>query len=224
MVRKARRNEKEAYALSLAIQLGCSGAHRLPDGSWQPCASPEELERISNAAEGDGWLERNTIGSLRARDERARAMGSKGALVEARKRGAKRRPRRRRRDPWSEAAERGDWEELREYEAFGVEAVPGVGIVSLKGGAVPAGAPRDADPDVFTDPDSARVRARQLGCIGVSRRISKSGKTVWMPCTNMSDYSRLTGSTSLGRRGMAAATRRTVRQIVDEELKRRRGG
>jgi hypothetical protein len=222
MVRKTRRNEKEAYALSLAIQIGCSGAHKLPDGSWQPCASPEELERLSNAAEEDNWLKRNTIGSLRERDERAREMLGKGALIEARKRGAKRKPKRRRRDPWGEAAERDEGENLREYGAFGVEAIPGLGIVSIKGGAVPAGAPRDTDPDVFTDPDSARVRSRQLGCIGVSRRISKSGKTVWMPCTNMSDYSRLTGSTALGRRGMAAGTRRTIRQIVDEELRKRR--
>jgi hypothetical protein len=79
---------------------------------------------------------------------------------------------------------------------------------------------RDNDPDVFMDPESARFRSRQLGCIGISRRISKTGRAVWMPCTNMSDYSRAAGSTSLGRRGQRRDMENTVRTIVSRELKK----
>jgi hypothetical protein len=79
---------------------------------------------------------------------------------------------------------------------------------------------RDNDPDVFIDPESARFRSRQLGCIGISRRISKTGRAVWMPCTNMSDYSRVSGSTSLGRRGQRRDMENTVRTIVSRELKK----
>jgi hypothetical protein len=57
-------------------------------------------------------------------------------------------------------------------------------------------------PDVFLDQESARARSRQLGCIGISRRMSKNGRVVWMPCTNMTDYANRTGSTSLGRRNI----------------------
>jgi hypothetical protein len=77
---------------------------------------------------------------------------------------------------------------------------------------------RDNDPDVFNDPESARARSRQMGCIGISRRISKTGRAVWMPCTNMSDYSRLSGSTSLGKRGKREQERSVVRTILREEL------
>ena len=79
---------------------------------------------------------------------------------------------------------------------------------------------RDNDPDVFMDPDSARFRSRQLGCIGISRRISKTGRAVWMPCSNMTDYSRVSGSTSLGRRGQRREMENTVRTIVSRELKK----
>jgi hypothetical protein len=79
---------------------------------------------------------------------------------------------------------------------------------------------RDNDPDVFIDPESARFRSRQLGCIGISRRISKTGRAVWMPCSNMSDYSRVSGSTSLGRRGQRREMENTVRTIVSRELRK----
>ena len=81
---------------------------------------------------------------------------------------------------------------------------------------------RDNDPDVFTDAESARFRSRQLGCIGISKRTSKTGKTVYMPCTNMSDYSRLSGATSLGRRHQNEQTRNIVRTIVSQELKKKK--
>jgi len=94
------------------------------------------------------------------------------------------------------------------------------GMETKAGGGVGPEYVRDNDPDVFIDPDSARARSRQLGCIGISRRISKTGRAVWMPCTNMSDYSRVSGSTSLGRRGQRRDMENTVRTIVSRELKK----
>ncbi len=176
-----RNKEQQAYALRMAIQMGCSGAHKMPDGSWAPCSSMEELERLSNAAENDNWLNSNTIGAMRARDRRARRQ-SKSIKTNFLKK-------------------------------------PLYSVVSGKS-VVPSTAPRDTDPDVYLDPDSARIRSRQLGCIGVSRRISKSGRAIWMPCTNMSDYARLARTTALGRRNSSAAEIRKIRQTVQEELRK----
>ncbi len=170
--------ERQAYALRMAIQMGCSGAHKMPDGSWAPCSSMEELERLSNAAENDNWLNGNTIGAMRSRDRRARRLKAKS---------------------------------IQQNKLFFV--VSGKSVV-------PSSAPRDTDPDIYLDPDSARIRSRQLGCIGISRRVSKSGRTVWMPCTNMSDYARLARTTALGRRGSAAAETRRIRQTVQDELRK----
>jgi hypothetical protein len=183
--------ERRAYALRMAIQMGCSGAHKMPDGSWAPCASHEELERLSDAAEESDWLSDNTLSALRARDRRARRLKLKSA-------------------PKDQMGRKTKMNRL------------GGSFYSFIAGksAVPMAAPRDTDPDVFVDPDSARVRSRQLGCIGISRRISKSGRTIWMPCTNMADYNRLSRSTALGRRGSDAARERQVRQTVRDELRR----
>mgnify|MGYP006271288719 CR=1 FL=1 len=175
--------ERRAYALRMAIQLGCSGAHKMPDGSWAPCSSMEELDRLSNAAENQSWSQDNSLSMLRARDRRARRQAQRAKI------------------------------------AANVTGLPAFTVVAGKS-AVPATAPRDTDPDVFVDPDSARVRSRQLGCIGISRRVSRSGRTIWMPCTNMSDYSRLARTTALGRRGSDAATARQIRQTVQDELRK----
>ena len=174
--------ERKAYALRMAIQLGCSGAHKMPDGSWAPCSSMEEMNRLSDAAESGDWLSQNTIGALRSRDRKARRQKVKNLQENVNKSGIY-------------------W------------------VISGKS-AVPRSAPRDTDPDVYLDPDSARIRSRQLGCNGVSRRISKSGRTVWMPCTNMSDYSRLTRTTALGRRGSSASEARRIRGLVQQELRK----
>jgi Holliday junction resolvase len=52
---------------------------------------------------------------------------------------------------------------------------------------------RSTDPDTYSDPESARIRARNLGCIGIRRYTARDGKLVWLPCTNVSDYNRVTG-------------------------------
>lgn len=205
--------QKKVAAIRSSVTLGCSGAHKSVSGEWMPCAS---LGELLHTVFGDEVKSRITPDDIRTWRSRRKKRG-----------------RRRTSD---------NWEKLRQRGVMGIDTLPGGGLVSaITGGSkppitsgyqAPSGmsvksiqpmySPRDDDDDVFTNIESARRRSRQLGCIGVSRRISKSGKTVWMPCTNMSDYARLTGTTALGRRHMAAATRGVVRTVVREELKRRK--
>ena len=190
---------KKIEALRVAEMVGCRGAHQDKDGNWAPCSSPESLEKISMRAESDDWIKKSATQSSVIEGE-----------IPVKKR-------KKRRD---------GWDELNEQGIIGITAIPGVGISSTSPGPAISGKAanigpeyvRDNDQDVFTDPESARARSRQLGCIGISRRISKTGRAVWMPCTNMSDYSRLTGSTSLGRRGKREQERSVVRTILREEL------
>ena len=190
---------KKIEALRVAEMVGCRGAHQDKDGNWAPCSSPESLEKISMRAESDDWIKKSATQSSVIEGE-----------IPVKKR-------KKRRD---------GWDELNEQGIIGITAIPGVGISSTSPGPAIGGKAanigpeyvRDNDQDVFTDPESARARSRQLGCIGISRRISKTGRAVWMPCTNMSDYSRLTGSTSLGRRGKREQERSVVRTILREEL------
>jgi len=66
--------------------------------------------------------------------------------------------------------------------------------------------------DVFVDKESARERSRQLGCIGIRQYNSVSGGFVWMPCSNESDYRRVTGVGVLaGRRSERDLSRRIAR-------------
>ena len=190
---------KKIEALRVAEMVGCRGAHQDEDGNWAPCSSPESLNKISMRAESDDWIKKSATQSSVIEGE-----------IPVKKR-------KKRRDGWNELGERG---------IIGITATPGVGISSTSPGPAIGGKAanigpeyvRDNDQDVFADPESARARSRQLGCIGISRRISKTGRAVWMPCTNMSDYSRLTGSTSLGRRGKREQERSVVRTILREEL------
>lgn len=73
--------------------------------------------------------------------------------------------------------------------------------------------PRKGDPDVYEDPDSARLRARALGCIGIARRETPDGDYVWTPCTNISDFRRRTGQSVLGQRDEIRRFRRRLRQV-----------
>lgn len=184
-------------AEEVAKMIGCSGVHQDENGNWLPCSSPESLARVSNRAETNKWTEK-AMSFMKKRKKKKPSDG---------------------------------WEELDEKPIRGITAIPGVGIVSAVSGEAGMAAKvdrvgpeyvRDNDPDVFMDPESARVRSRQLGCIGISRRISKTGRAVWMPCTNMSDYARAAGTTSLGRRGQREASRRDIQKIVREELGRQK--
>lgn len=211
---KDRELVKKTQALRMAQEMGCRGAHKDKDGNWLPCSSPQEMERRSNVAETSKW--RTVVPGYEP--------DSKVADKTRTKKGRRKR-------------RRSDWENLRERPTGGFEHVEGAGIVSAdimtpvggagpEGGAAPAVAMtkgatrmgpeyvRENDPDVYIDPDSAREKAKRLGCIGISRRISKNGRAVWMPCTNMSDYANRTGSTALGRRNMDKQRDREMQRAV----------
>ena len=123
-----------------------------------------------------------------------------------------------------------DFEPLGEGGVLSIETLPSGGLVSGKSledlPEVEIDAKsfvnyvsRSSDPDVYTDPDSARKRARQLGCIGIRRYTASDGKTVWMPCTNGSDYNRAMDVTPAGYR----RTRRGAKsEYSDIETKGRR--
>lgn len=195
---------KKLDALMMAKEMGCSGAHKDKDGNWMPCSSMEELERLSNIAETSKW--RTVVAS-----ERKAAGRSTGKKKKRRN---------------------SNWENLRELPIRGIETIEGGGLVSgdsfgnkadnhgvwgksLDGPQYV----RESDQDVFLDADSARSRARQIGCIGISRRVSKNGRTVWMPCTNMTDYANRTGSTSLGRHNIEKNRRREMMTAVRTVLR-----
>lgn len=209
---------RQIAAIRQAKELGCFGAHKLPTGEWMPCSSSKQLLVVTNEIKSRMSLEDVQRWSS------------------ARKAKGKKRKKR--------------WEKLRERRVLGIDTLQGGGLVSgnsrtsanaINGGSIPpmtygnttppnmstksiqpAYMPRDNDPDVFIDIESARKRAQQLGCIGVSRRISKGGKTVWMPCTNLTDYNNLTGMTALGRINQAKRNERVVRTVIKDELKRRK--
>lgn len=198
MAKKKSELVKKTEALRVASQIGCSGAHKGSDGNWMPCSSMEELEKISNIAETSRW--RTVVPDAKS-DPKKRVRGRRRRSVDD------------------------DWEQLGEKPIMGIVSLPGGGLVSgnLFGAKAESGRVgsrigpeyvRDNDPDVFIDPESARARSRQLGCIGISRRISKTGRTVWMPCTNMTDYANRAGSTDLGRRNVERSRRRDMENAV----------
>jgi len=80
---------------------------------------------------------------------------------------------------------------------------------------------RSSDPDVYSNPDSARVRARQIGCIGIRRYNNRDGSVSWMPCTNESDYRRVSGFGPSGRRFRRQQLEREVRRIIGERNRRK---
>jgi hypothetical protein len=188
--------DKKAQALRLAKDIGCVGAHEDEKGNWMPCSSHDELNRISDIAETSKW--RSVVPDSKKQDK-PRTKGK----------------RKKRRD---------DWEYLRESPIRGIGSLDGGGIVSgVSFGSKSSGPEyvRDNDPDVFLDPESARFRSRQIGCIGISRRVSKNGRTVWMPCSNMTDYANRTGSTSLGKRNMSKRRQNDAREAVRTVLRER---
>lgn len=227
---------KKAQAVRTAKEIGCSGAHKDKDGNWMPCSSHEELMRISDIAETSKW--RSVVPGTSGKG--LRTIGKK-------------KKKKKFKDNWQFLEDRAsrEWEDLDESAVFGIESIPGVGLVSgdlfagkseqgpcwpgykqigMKKGrngkmvpncvktegksAIGPEYVRDNDPDVFIDQESARARARQLGCIGISRRISKTGRAVWMPCTNMTDYANRAGTTALGRRNIEKRNENEVRRAV----------
>lgn len=201
-------------ALRVARQLGCRGVHQGHDGSWMPCGSMEELEAIPKGkseylAAGARHrfipeavithrTEKFDSKSLEYYMDRQQAMevskrnGCSGVRTIVL--GGTR--------YYAPCAPKAGYEKLGERGITGIETVDGGGLVAASVGGKDekpddisekfvANVSRSTDPDVFTNPDSARVRARNLGCIGIRRYVANDGKTVWMPCSNNSDYRRL---------------------------------
>ena len=79
---------------------------------------------------------------------------------------------------------------------------------------------RPSDPDTFDNPESARVRARQIGCIGIRRYNNRDGGVSWMPCTNESDYRRVSGFGHSGRQFRRRQLEREVREIIGGQGRR----
>jgi len=186
----------KASALRRAQELGCSGAHKHPDGSWMACETHEEYERLEAEEERE---EKSVLSRMHdfqsVRERKGRRKKKKNKKT---------------------------WEKLGERGVASIDTIPGGGLVSGSVGKAASAIPHEGDEDVFTDIRSARRRARQLGCIGVARRRSRNGTTVWTPCSNITDYARRTGTTALGRRYQARLARQEARRLVEEEFLRTR--
>jgi len=202
-------------AMRVSRQLGCRGAHQDANGKWMPCMSHEEFSAILKSKNAYlALLSKQTNGSIIEIDRRVKRLDTKSAeyyqsrqmAMEASKRsgcsgvrtvilGGKK--------YYAPCRPKGGFEKLGERGIVGIANVDGGGLVSAPVGGKSEEqvvdidskgfvnfVSRSTDPDVFLDPDSARVRARNLGCIGIRRYTARDGKTVWLPCTNGSDYNR----------------------------------
>ena len=201
-------------ALRVARMLGCQGAHEQGDG-WMPCGSPEEYVAIKKGEEeylkvrasrkkspkpkmvqrtkrletkSDAYYE-NRADALAVSRSRG-CSGVRTVILAGKKYYAVCEPKK----------PKNGWENLTEKPITGIATLPGGGIVtgSFSGKSVEEKGfvnfvSRSTDPDVFSNPESARIRARNLGCIGIRRYTAGDGKTVWLPCTNVSDFNRLSG-------------------------------
>lgn len=178
MARAKKANPTREQALEVARYLGCRGAHQRDDGVWLPCASEEEMQKISNRAESQ----------------------TRSPLYKS--------------EPSRKRRKKKGWEQLRERGVMGIETLDGGGLVSAKDVLGAARQVRPTDPDTFSNADSARVRSRQLGCIGIRRYNSTTGGEVWMPCSNESDYRRRMGIGPQARRDKEKEKRNFERRIV----------
>ena len=205
-------------ALRVARMLGCKGAHETEKG-WAPCESHEQYFAIRQGREeylkvvaskkkkpapkvvqrtkrletkSDAYYE-NRADALSI--SKSRGCGGVRTVMLAGKRYYA---------PCDHKAPRRGWEKLDEKPITGIATLPGGGLVtgsfsgkSVEDDVVEKGfvnfVSRSTDPDTFSNPESARIRARNLGCIGIRRYTAGDGKLVWMPCTNVSDYNRVTG-------------------------------
>ena len=207
-------NTTRDQALRVARMLGCQGAHEHPNG-WMPCASHEEYEAIKKGTEeylkvraskkkkplpkmvqrtkrletkSDAYYE-NRADAVAI--SKARGCGGVRTILLAGKKYYA---------VCNHKAPKRGWENLDEKPISGIATLPGGGLVtgSFSGKSVEEKGfvnfvSRSTDPDTFSDPESARIRSRNLGCIGIRRYTARDGKLVWLPCTNVSDYNRVTG-------------------------------
>jgi hypothetical protein len=205
-------------ALRVARMLGCQGAHEAEKG-WMPCGSHEEYEAIKKGKEeylkvlaakkkkpllkmvqrtkrletkSDAYYENraDAVAISKARG----CGGVRTVLLAGKKYYA----------VCNHKAPKRGWENLDEKPITGIATLPGGGLVSgsFSGKSIDNDVEekgfvnfvsRSTDPDTFSNAESARIRARNLGCIGIRRYTASDGKLVWLPCTNVSDYNRVTG-------------------------------
>lgn len=221
-------------ALKVARLLGCRGVHEGHDGSWMPCAS---MDQFRAAQKGKSALfEFDATENFEAKSliaSRFEKQSSKSAEYYSSREDAMRASRMNGcsgvrtvvlggKKYFAPCVATDRFEKLGERGVVGISTMDGGGLTSAPVGGKDLQvetaakfvnfASRSTDPDVFSDPDSARVRARNLGCIGIRRYTARDGKTVWMPCTNNSDYRRLMNIRGDGMR------RRSRKNVLAESL------
>lgn len=216
-------------ALRVAQRLGCYGAHQTEDGSWMPCVDAETLASVTRGEEPKSkkfltpQLHRKAAMAISVRGrlfptreealEQSKKNGCSGVrvvMVNGGKMYAACMPKNNGapENTGMISPRKRDWEPLSEGGVISIETLPSGGLVSGKEYDIEEidakgfvnFVSRSTDPDVYTDPDSARVRSRQLGCIGIRSYTARDGKRVYLPCTNGSDYNRVMGLRPDGRR------------------------
>jgi hypothetical protein len=208
-------------AMRVARMLGCYGAHQDADGRWMPCATHEEMtaairgENKPRVEKSISLAVSTKVAANSSRSKRTFASYEEAAAEAKRQGGSVRTLVRNGVILYSvhkfgtPLAKPSDFERLTESPIMGIDTLPGGGLVSAKSldfqideidakGFVNY-VSRSTDPDVFTNPESARVRARQLGCIGIRSYRASDGKIVYLPCTNSPDYNRARGLRNDGR-------------------------
>lgn len=233
MTKKFRPPSKED-ALKVAKYLGCRGAHQDDNGNWMPCADHETLTRISTNAEtstpevvdektkGPCWpgyvmvgMKPGKNGTMVPNCVPASASKADDYSVPRKKK--------RRKQKLTRSVRTG-YEPLGERGITSIDTLAGGGLVSGKNVIIGRAKPRRGDPDVYDDPNAARLRSRSLGCIGIARRTTPDGDVVWTPCTNVSDYRRQTGASPLARRDEYRRFQEMLREVGGPAIARRRTG
>lgn len=207
-------------AMRVARMLGCYGAHQDAEGRWMPCVSHEVMTdaiRGQQKVRNEKTLTPSFQAKIAITDSKSTETFSsrEEALLEAKKRrcGGVRTIMRNGVAVYSicnngqPVPKKNDFEKLGERGVLSIDTLSGGGLVSGKMLQVEEMdakgfvnyISRSTDPDVYTDPDSARVRARQLGCIGIRSYRASDGKIVYLPCTTSPDYNKVRGLRNDGR-------------------------
>jgi hypothetical protein len=234
-------------ALRVARQLGCRGAHEGENGNWMPCGSMEEFVAIQKGKEEYLVATAKKKSALTTIEYRTRKFSEKAfAYYEDKEQALKVSKLRgcgsvrtivlngkRFYAPCDPKPPKNGWEDLGTGRGVvGISNTADGGLVSTpiagksdestEKGFVP-NVSRSTDPDTFSDPDSARIRARNLGCIGIRRYTARDGKLVWMPCSNGSDYNKRMGIRGDNSPKDNPRSRRKGKSVFDESLMSMKG-
>jgi hypothetical protein len=234
-------------ALRVARQLGCRGAHEGENGNWMPCGSMEEFIAIQKGKEEYLVAKAKKKSALTTIEYRTRKFSEKAfAYYEDKEQALKVSKLRgcgsvrtvvlngkRFYAPCDPKPPKNGWEDLGTGRGVvGISNTADGGLVSTpiagksdestEKGFVP-NVSRSTDPDTFSDPDSARIRARNLGCIGIRRYTARDGKLVWMPCSNGSDYNKRMGIRGDNSPKDNPRSRRKGKSVFDESLMSMKG-